>query len=185
MWITRVSIANPVFATMMMAALLVLGTFAYLRLAVELYPDVSFPVVVVQTAYPGASPESVEEEVTRPIEEAVNTVSGIKELRSRSYQGTSVVTAEFQLAVDPRIAAQDVRERVAGVLPNLRDEVEPPRVTRFNPEDQPVISVGVTSTSRSLRELTTLADQVVRPRIENVARSEERRVGKDGKPGWR
>jgi HAE1 family hydrophobic/amphiphilic exporter-1 len=168
MWITRVSVANPVFATMMMAALLVLGAFAYNRLSVELFPDVSFPVVVVQTVYPGASPENVEEEVTRPIEEAVNTVSGIKELRSRSYQGTSVVIAEFQLSIDPRVAAQDVRERVAAVQPTFRDEIEPPRVTRFNPEDQPVISLGITSTSRSLRDLTTLADQVIRPRIENV-----------------
>ena len=93
MWITRVSVANPVFATMMMAALLVLGLFSYQRLPVELYPDVSFPVVVVQTVYPGASPENVEEDVTRRVEEAVNTVSGIRELRSRSYQGTSVVIA--------------------------------------------------------------------------------------------
>jgi HAE1 family hydrophobic/amphiphilic exporter-1 len=168
MWITRVSIGNPVFATMMMAALLVLGAFSYNRLSVELFPDVSFPVVVVQTVYPGASPENVEEEVTRPIEEAVNTVSGIKELRSRSYQGTSVVIAEFQLSIDPRVAAQDVRERVAAVQPTFRDEIEPPRVTRFNPEDQPVISLGATSSSRSLRDLTTLADQLIRPRLENV-----------------
>ncbi len=169
MWITRVSVANPVFATMMMAALLVLGLFSYQRLPVELYPDVTFPVVVVQTLYPGASPENVEEEVTRRVEEAVNTVSGIRELRSRSYQGTSVVIAEFQLSVDPRIAAQDVRERVAALEPTFRDEIESPRVTRFNPEDQPVISLGMTSQALSLRELTTLADQVVRPRLENVA----------------
>ena len=168
MWITRVSVGNPVFATMMMAALLVLGAFSYNRLSVELFPDVSFPVIVVQTLYPGASPENVEEEVTRRVEEAVNTVSGIKELRSRSYQGTSVVIAEFQLSVDPRIAAQDVRERVAALEPTFRDEIESPRVTRFNPEDQPVISLAVTSSSRSLREITTLADQVIRPRIENV-----------------
>ena len=168
MWITRVSVANPVFATMMMAALLVLGLFSYQRLSVELYPDVTFPVVVVQTLYPGASPENVEEEVTRRVEEAVNTVSGIRELRSRSYLGTSVVIAEFQLSVDPRIAAQDVRERVAALEPTFRDEIESPRVTRFNPDDQPVISLGMTSPALSLRELTTLADQVVRPRLENV-----------------
>jgi HAE1 family hydrophobic/amphiphilic exporter-1 len=168
MWITRVSVANPVFATMMMAALLVLGLFSYQRLSVELYPDVTFPVVVVQTLYPGASPENVEEEVTRRVEEAVNTVSGIRELRSRSYLGTSVVIAEFQLSIDPRIAAQDVRERVAALEATFRDEIESPRVTRFNPEDQPVISLGMTSPALSLRELTTLADQVVRPRLENV-----------------
>ena len=95
MWFTRVSISNPVFATMMMAALLVLGAFSYSRLPVEQFPDVSFPVVVVQTEYPGASPENVEEEVTRRIEESVNTISGIKTLSSRSYEGLSVVIGEF------------------------------------------------------------------------------------------
>ncbi len=97
MWFTRVSISNPVFATMMMAALLVLGAFSYSRLPVEQFPDVSFPVVVVQTDYPGASPENVEEEVTRKIEETVNTVSGIKTLSSRSYEGRSAVIVEFDL----------------------------------------------------------------------------------------
>ena len=100
MWFTRVSIHNPVFATMMMAALLVLGLFSYNRLPVEQFPDVSFPVVVVQTEYPGASPENVEEEVTRKVEESVNTISGIKTLSSRSYEGLSVVIVEFDLSVE-------------------------------------------------------------------------------------
>jgi len=128
MWFTRVSIGNPVFATMMMAALLVLGLFSYQRLAVEQFPDVTFPVVVVQTEYPGASPENVEEEVTRRIEEAVNTVSGIKTLSSRSYESVSVVIVEFELQVDPKVAAQDVREKVALVRAGFRDEVKEPRV---------------------------------------------------------
>ena len=97
---------------MMMAALLVLGLFSYSRLSVEQFPDVSFPVVLVDTEYPGASPESVEEEVTRRVEESVNTVSGIKTLSSRSYESRSIVIIEFDLAVDPKLAAQDVREKV-------------------------------------------------------------------------
>ena len=87
MWFTRISISNPVFATMMMAAFLVLGLFSYQRLSVDQFPDVNFPVVVVQTEYPGASPESVETDLSRKIEEAVNTISGIKTLSSRSYEG--------------------------------------------------------------------------------------------------
>ena len=169
MWFTRVSIANPVFATMMMAALLVLGLFSYQRLSVELFPDINFPVVVVQTEYPGASPENVEEEVTRKIEEVVNSVSGIKTLMSRSYEGLSVIIVEFKLSVEPKTAAQDVREKIAVVRPTFRAEIREPRITRFNPDDFPIISVAVTSPSRELRELTTLADQIVKKRIETVA----------------
>ncbi len=169
MWFTRISIQNPVFATMMMAALLVLGLFSYSRLSVEQFPDVAFPVVVVETDYPGASPENVEEEVTRRIEESVNTVSGIKTLSSRSYEGRSVVIVEFDLTIDPKLAAQDVREKIAIIRPTFRDEIKEPKVSRFNPDDFPIASVAVTTTSRSLRELTTLADQVVKKRLENVS----------------
>ena len=168
MWFTRVSIANPVFATMMMAALLVLGLFSAQRLSVEQFPDVAFPVVIVQTDYPGAAPESVEEEVTRPIEEAVNTISGINVLSSRSYEGQSLVIVEFNLSVDPKVAAQDVREKIAALRPSFRDEIKEPRVTRYNPDDQPILSVAVISDGQPLRELTTLADQRIKKRLENV-----------------
>ena len=169
MWFTRVSIANPVFATMMMAALLVLGLFSYSRLSVEQFPDVTFPVVVVDTEYPGAAPENVEEELTRKIEESVNTVSGIKTLSSRSYEGRSTVIIEFDLTVDPKLAAQDVREKVALIRPQFRDEIKESKISRFNPDDFPIASVAVLSSTRSLRELTTLADQVIKKRLENVS----------------
>ncbi len=168
MWFTRVSINNPVFATMMMAALLVLGLFSYQRLPVEQFPDVSFPVVVVTTEYPGASPETVETDVSRKIEEAVNTISGVKTLSSRSYEGLSQVIVEFELTVDPAEAAQDVREKIALVKPQFRREVKEPKISRFNPDDLPVVSLAVRGEGKSLRELTTLADQVVKKRIENV-----------------
>ena len=125
-------------------------------------------VVVVQTDYPGASPENVEEEVTRRIEEAVNTISGIKTLSSRSYEGLSVVIIEFDLSVEPKLAAQDVREKIALIRSTFRDEIKEPRVSRFNPDDYPIVSVAVQSPGRSLRELTTLADQVIKKRLENV-----------------
>ena len=153
---------------MMMAALLVLGLFSYNRLPVEQFPDVSFPVIVIQTVYPGASPENVEEEVTRKVEETVNTISGIKTLSSRSYEGLSVVIVEFDLSIEPKIAAQDVREKIAILRPLFRVEIKEPRVSRFNPDDYPIVSVSVTAPNRSLRELTTLADQVIKKRLENV-----------------
>ncbi|RPH46319.1 MAG: efflux RND transporter permease subunit [Burkholderiales bacterium] len=168
MWFTRVSINNPVLATMMMLAFVVLGLFSYNRLAVDQFPDVSFPVVVVQTEYPGASPEIVETDVTRRIEEQVNTVSGINRVSSRSYEGVSVVIVEFDLLTEPARAAQDVREKVALVRASFKREVKEPIVSRFNPDDQPVISLAVQSPTRDARELTTLADQVVKRRIENA-----------------
>ncbi|HCY62298.1 MAG TPA: nodulation protein NolG [Oxalobacteraceae bacterium] len=172
MWFTRISIGNPVLATMMMMAFVVLGLFSYHRLPVDQFPDVTFPVVVVQTDYPGASPETVESDVTRKVEEAVNTINGINNLTSRSYEGASVVIIEFVLTVDPAQAAQDVREKVALVKAAFRDEVEEPRVTRFDPADRPIYSVSVandaSASPRSMRELTVIADQVVKKRLENV-----------------
>ncbi len=168
MWFTKISIKNPVLATMMMLAFVVLGIFSYQRLKVDQFPDINFPVVVVITEYPGASPESVESDVSKKLEEAINTISNISKLSSRSYEGQSVVIVEFDLTVDPAKAAQDVREKVAIVKPALRKEVKDSRVLRFDPSDRPVISLSLSSPQRSTRELTTLADQLVKKRIENV-----------------
>ena len=168
MWLTRVSVNHPVFATMMMLAFVVLGLFSYKRLAVDQFPDIQLPVVVVSTEYPGAAPEVVEVDVSRKIEEQVNTISGVNELFSRSYEGSSVVIIQFDLSVDPAQAAQDVREKIALVRPSFRPEVKESLVTRVNPEDNPVISVALQSDTRSARELTTLAEQIVKRRLENV-----------------
>lgn len=172
MWFTRISIGNPVLATMMMLAFVVLGLFSYKRLRVDQFPDITFPVVVIQTDYPGASPESIESDVTRKVEEAVNTINGISALTSRSYEGSSVVIMEFDLNIDPAQAAQDVREKVALVKSNFRKEVKEPRVTRYDPSDKPIFSVSVTGDDsikkRDFRELTTIADHLVKKRLENV-----------------
>ena len=142
MFFTRISIHNPVLATMMMMMLVVLGIFSYQRLRVDQFPDINFPVVVVTTEYPGASPESVETDITRPVEEAVNTVSGIKTMSSRSYEGQSVVIVEFDLTIDPAKAAQDVREKIAIVKVGFRKEVKEPKISRFDPADRPIISLS-------------------------------------------
>ena len=173
MWFTQVSLRNPVFATMVMLAFVVLGVFGYQRLQVDQFPNVDFPVVVVNTAYPGASPEIVEVEVSRKIEEALNTISGINALTSRSYQGASVVIAAFDLDVDSRKAADDVREKVAAVKASLRQEVEEPRIQRFDPASRPIFSIAVTldnaqAGALSASQVSSWADQVLRKRIENV-----------------
>jgi HAE1 family hydrophobic/amphiphilic exporter-1 len=174
MWFTRVSLKNPVFATMVMLALVVLGIFSYQRLKVDQFPNIDFPVVVVITDYPGASPEIVESEVTKKMEEGVNSIAGINALTSRSYEGQSVVIIEFQLYVDGRKAADDVREKVSAVRPLFRDEVKEPRVLRFDPASRPVWSVAVLpegakdARQPSAVELTNWADQVLKKRLENV-----------------
>jgi hydrophobic/amphiphilic exporter-1 (mainly G- bacteria), HAE1 family len=168
MWFTRISIKYPVFATMMMAAFVVLGLFSYNKLSVEQFPDVTFPVVVIGTEYPGASPEIVESEVTRRIEEQVNTISGVNTLFSRSYEGSSIVIIQFDLSIDPAKAAQDVREKIALVKPIFKKEVKESLVSRINPDDNAIISITLRSDIRKARELTTLAEQVVKRRLENI-----------------
>jgi hydrophobic/amphiphilic exporter-1 (mainly G- bacteria), HAE1 family len=143
MWFTRVSLQNPVFATMMMLALVVLGIFSYQSLKVDQFPNVDFPVVIVVADYPGASPEIVETEVSKKIEEGVNSIAGISALTSRSYEGQAVIAIEFQLHINGRKAADDVREKVAAIRPNLRAEVKEPRVLRFDPSSRSIWSVAV------------------------------------------
>jgi len=170
MWFTRLSIHNPVLATMAMLALVVLGLFSYQRLKIDQFPDIELPTLAVQIEYPGASPEIIESEVTRKVEEAINTVAGISQLYSRSYEGSSVVIVQFNLDVDGRRAADDVREKLSGIRPLLRDEVKEPRVLRFDPANRPIYSLALTSpdASQSPQALTTYADQVLRKRLENV-----------------
>ncbi|MCY7317059.1 MAG: efflux RND transporter permease subunit, partial [Rubrivivax sp.] len=170
MWFTRVSIANPVMAVMVMLALVVLGLFSYQRLSLDQFPNIDFPTVVVSMDYPGASPEIVEAEVTKKIEEVINTVAGISSLYSRSYEGTSVVIVEFNLDVDGRKAADDVREKVALIRPLLRDEVKDARISRFDPAAQPVFNVAVLAVDNKAtpQELTTWSKQVLQKKLENV-----------------
>jgi HAE1 family hydrophobic/amphiphilic exporter-1 len=170
MWFTRVSIGNPVMATMVMLAFVVLGLFSYQRLAIDQFPNIDFPTVVIAMDYPGASPEIVESEVTKKVEEAVNTVAGINSLYSRSYEGTSVVIVEFNLDVDGRKAADDVREKVSLIRPLLRDEVKEPRISRFDPQSVPIFNVALlsTDTRKSAQELTNWGTQVLQKRLENV-----------------
>jgi hydrophobe/amphiphile efflux-1 (HAE1) family protein len=169
MWITRVSINNPVFATMVMVGIAVLGLFAYNRLRVEQMPDVSLPFVLVMTNYPGASPEVVEADVTKPLEYAINAVSGVKLIRSNSREGQSQVFAEFRMGTEMMKAMQDVRDKIAQVRPGFPRDVKDPLVIRADMENtQPVVSLAVLSPTMGLRELTSLTDQTIVKGLENV-----------------
>ena len=174
MWFTKVSLHNPVFATMVMLAFVVMGLFSLQRLHVDQFPNIDFPVVVVTTEYPGASPAIVESEVTKKVEEAVNSIAGINALTSRSYEGMSVVIIEFQLHIEGRKAADDVREKIGQVRPLLRDEVKEPRVLRFDPASRAIWSLAVIPEAKdggkppTAVQLTNWADQVLKKRLENV-----------------
>src|SRR6266498_262222 len=169
MWITRVSIRNPVFATMFVVGIAVLGLFAYNRLRVEQIPDVNLPYVLVLTAYPGASPEVVENDVTKPLEYAINTVSGVSLIRSNSREGRSEVFAEFRMSTDMMRAMQDVRDKIAQVRPGFPRDVKDPLAIRIqNENQQAVVSLAVLSPTADLRELTSLTDQTIVKGLENV-----------------
>ncbi|MBV6520329.1 MAG: Multidrug resistance protein MdtB [Gemmatimonadaceae bacterium] len=168
MFLSDISIRRPVFATMMMVALLVFGIVSYGRLAIDEYPDVTYPVVIVTSTYPGASPEVMERDVSRPIEESLNTVQGIRELVSTSYEGSSSVRVMLQLGVNPAEAQQEAISKVARLRRSLPPDMDDPVVTRFDPNDRPILSFAVYSSERSLRDLTDLAEQTIAPRIESI-----------------
>jgi hydrophobe/amphiphile efflux-1 (HAE1) family protein len=169
MWITRVSINNPVFATMVMVALCVLGLFAYMRVGVEQLPDVAPPVAFVDVRYPGASPEAVEREISKVVEESLNSIAGVKRIMSRSFEGRSQTSVEFTLNADMNRAMQDVRDRIAAIQAQFPEDAKAPTVARFDNENsQPTVVMALLSKTRSSRELSQLADQVVSKRMQRV-----------------
>ncbi len=170
MWMTRVSINHPVFATMVMVGLTVLGLFSYSRLGVEAMPEVTLPGVQVFVAYPGASPEQVEIDVTKPVENAVNTVAGVKRILSRAEEGRSLAWVEFRFDADMNRATQEVRDKLAQIRAGFPRDVKDPVVNRVNDDnDSPVASFALVAKDMPQRQLTLLAEQVVQKGFERVS----------------
>lgn len=166
--LAEVCIKRPVFASMLALALCVVGTVSWFKLGVDRYPSVDVPSVRVQTRLPGASPEEVETELSERLEEAVNTVAGIELLRSISGNGSGIVLVTFELERDIDVAAQDVRDRISTVQRNLPQEADPPLVAKVDNDSEPVLQVALVG-ERSLRELTELADKLVRLQLERAS----------------
>jgi HAE1 family hydrophobic/amphiphilic exporter-1 len=166
--LAEICIRRPVFASMIILSLVVVGVSSYFNLGVDRFPSIDMPTVTVRTGLPGASPEEMESVVSRRIEDAVNTVAGVEQLRSVSSQGNSFVIATFSLDVDIETAAQDVRDRVTPVVRQLPDDVTPPVVSKFDNDSAPVMTVAL-SGQRSVRELTELGDKVVAVQLERAA----------------
>ena len=173
--LAEICIRRPVFAAMIILALVVVGATSYVRLGVDRFPSVDLPTVSVRTQLPGASAEEVETEITKRIEDAVNTVAGIDELKSISGPGVSNVIVTFTLDRDIDTAAQDVRDRVGTVLRNLPKDATAPLISKFDNDQQPVLTVALAG-DRPLRELTELADKVVKVRLERSAGVGEVRI---------
>jgi hydrophobe/amphiphile efflux-1 (HAE1) family protein len=154
---------------MVMVALCVLGLFSYNALRVERMPDITVPFVFIQVNYPGSSPEGVENDITKPIEEVVNTVNGVKVIRSNTWEGRSETYIEFRLDTDMGRAVQDVRDKIALIRPGFPRDAKDPLILRGDFDNaQPVVQLAVTSASRTLRELTTMTDQIIVKKFQNV-----------------
>src|SRR5437867_7358714 len=166
-WLAALCVKRPVFATVLILSLTVIGAFSFTRLGVDRFPKVDFPTVLVTTVQPGAAPEQIETEISDKIEEAVNTISGIDELRSASSEGISQVIISFVLEKDTNVAAQEVRDKVNGVLPLLPKTIQQPRVDKFDPDAAPVLSLAL-SAKKPVRDITEYADKVLRRQLESV-----------------
>jgi hydrophobe/amphiphile efflux-1 (HAE1) family protein len=166
-WLAKISVKRPVFATVLILVILVLGITGLSQLGVDRFPNVDFPVVSVVTRLDGAAPEEVETDITDKVEEAVNTISGIDELRSLSSEGVSQVFITFALDKDVDVAAQEVRDHVGQILPNLPKDIDAPIVNKIDPDATPILYLSVNS-DKPAREVTEIADKQIRRQIENV-----------------
>jgi HAE1 family hydrophobic/amphiphilic exporter-1 len=167
MKLADVSIERPVFATMMILALLVLGLFSYFKLNIDQFPDVDFPYVTATTVLPGAGPEQIETDVTKKIEDAVNTIAGIDHIQSISQEGVSIVIIQFKLEVKGQQAAQEVREKIAAIRADLPTDIKDPVIQRLDPASQPIFTLTI-SGERSDKDITTFTKNVIKKRLENV-----------------
>lgn len=167
MSLAGLSIKRPVFITCILLLIIVFGVFSFLKLPVDLFPDVTFPVVTVTTPYPGAGPKEVEILVSKPLEEEVGTISGLKTIRSVNREGVSIVVAEFTLETDVKYAEQQVRDRVSSARSKLPDDIKEPTIRRIDPSDQPIIMLTLNA-KLPMGKHFDMANEVVKPRLEQI-----------------
>ena len=166
-WLAELCVRRPVFASVLILSLVVVGAFAFGQLGVDRLPQVDFPTVTVTTRLPGAAPEQVESEVTDKVEEAVNTISGIDQLNSNSAEGISQVIVTFHLEKNADVAAQEVRDRINRILPILPRTITQPTIEKQDPDSFPVLTVAV-SAKKPIRDVTEYTDKVLRRRLESA-----------------
>ena len=169
-WLAEICVKRPVFATMLVMSLVVVGAFSFFSLGVDLFPKIDFPTITVTVQNPGASPQEIETEITEKVEEAVNTISGIDELRSSSIEGISQVFVQFVLEKDVNVAAQEVENRVQTVIPKLPETAKQPTVQKLDTDAAPVLRISLAAPApNSLRDVTDIAKHRVKEKIESVS----------------
>jgi len=168
MWLADTSVKRPVFATMVIMALVVLGVVSYPSIGVDLFPKIDFPIVTITTTLKGASPDVMDVDVTDRIEGAVNTINGVKTITSTSYESMSRTTIEFVLERDIDQAVQDVREKVSGIRNKLPQDIEEPRIAKVDPDAQPILFLNL-SGNRSVRDLSMYADEVLKEQLQRIS----------------
>jgi len=167
MWLADTSVKRPVFATMVIMALVVLGVVSYPSIGVDLFPKIDFPIVTITTELKGASPDVMDVDVTDRIEGAVNTINGVKSITSTSYESMSRTTIEFVLERDIDQAVQDVREKVSGIRNKLPADIEEPKIAKVDPDASPILMMNL-SGQRSVRDLSTYADEVLKEQLQRI-----------------
>lgn len=169
MSLSELSIKRPVFATVILLLLVVLGIMAYQKMDVEEMPDMSMPYVLISVDYDGAQPDQVDTQVVDVIEEALGDVKGVKHISSISTEGNASIEVEFNYGINEAQAAADVRDKVNGVRDDLPTNVKEPVISRYSSTAQPIMSLAITSDKASIRELSVFTKDVLNPRLQSVA----------------
>ncbi|MBA2645781.1 MAG: efflux RND transporter permease subunit, partial [Pyrinomonadaceae bacterium] len=165
--LAEICVRRPVFATMIILSLTVVGAFSFFSLGVDLFPKIDFPTITITVVNPGASPREIETEITDQVEATVNTISGIDELRSTSVEGVAQVFVQFLLDKDADVAAQEIRDKVNLIAGDLPESAEDPIIQKLDTDAAPILRVAV-SADKSLREVTDIADKEIKERIESI-----------------
>jgi multidrug efflux pump len=176
MSLSSISIQRPVLATVLSITIVLFGIIGYSYLGIREYPNVESPIVTVSTNYTGANADIVESQLTEPIEQAVNGIAGIRSISSVSRDGRSTITVEFNLNVDLETAANDVRDKVSQVIRTLPQDADPPVVAKSDANAQPIIFLNIQSDKRSLLELTDIAENIFKERLQTIEGVSEIRV---------
>lgn len=168
MKIVNISIKNPVFITMVILLIIVMGLLSYTRIGVDLLPDISLPIVAVTTVNPGVGPEEIEQQISKPIEDIISSLNGIKKVSSTSSEGISIVTAEFDLGIDADKAASDVREKISSIRSSLPRDILEPIIDKFDPAAAPILSFAIVSDKLNLPELRNFVEDSIKTKIERL-----------------
>ena len=166
--ISELSIRRPVLATVLTVIILLFGLIGYTTLGVREYPSVDNPIISVTCSYPGANAEVIENQITEPLEQNINGIPGIRSLSSTSQQGQSRITVEFELSVDLETAANDVRDKVSRAQRYLPRDCDPPTVSKADADASPILMVAIQSNTRSLLELSEIADLTVKEQLQTI-----------------